>query len=463
MDEIADTKEGFKLPPIEAVLKLMFDLEDLREYYRRSAPNNIVSEEDTVQVRRLFEKIKQEAAELPTVSGNKYSGLQTAPGLPVRAREETTLNMQPIQAGGRLTKEARKALIVYGDGYSVCDNCRKPFRLDAITKPNIHKFYEDMAKWLNMDQARVLPAARRCFQAVMDAVVSKGDTVLLTALSHYTEFLSAEQIGANVKEVPLAEGNKITAEAFSAKIEELVDDGITPALAVVDHFDYSFGNEHEVKRIGQVLNEHNIPFLYNGAYTVGLMPVDGKAIGADFVVGSGHKSMSAPAPTGVLAINDTWKEKVLSTTKIKGDVTGRTFGIKEVQMLGCTVMGAPLLGMFASFPTVKKRVKNWDTEVERSNYFVNKLLEIPGTEVLSEMPRKHTLTRMDTTGSFDKIASRHKKRGYYFTNELKDRGIIGIFEGATKSWKINTYGLSWDQIKYAADAFQDIAVKYDLM
>jgi len=50
--------------------------------------------------------------------------------------------------------------------------------------------------------------------------------------------------------------------------------------------------------------EYGIPFLYNGAFTVGVMPVDGKNIGADFIVGSGHKSMASVAPSGVLATTD---------------------------------------------------------------------------------------------------------------------------------------------------------------
>ena len=47
-------------------------------------------------------------------------------------------------------------------------------------------------------------------------------------------------------------------------------------------------------------HQYDIPFLYNGAYTVGVQPVDGKKIGADFVVGSGHKSMASVAPSGVI-------------------------------------------------------------------------------------------------------------------------------------------------------------------
>ncbi len=145
-----------------------------------------------------------------------------------------------------------------------------------------------------------------------------------------------------------------------------------------------------------------------------------------------------------------------------GDVTKRKFGIKEVEMMGCTLMGATLIAMMASFPTIKERVKHWDNEVEKINYFVKEFLKIQGNKVMSEVPRKHTLTKVDTRGSFDKIAQTHKRRGFFFSDELKKRKIVGEFVGATKTWKMNTYGLSWDQIRYLAQALQDIARKYKI-
>jgi Sep-tRNA:Cys-tRNA synthetase len=48
-----------------------------------------------------------------------------------------------------------------------------------------------------------------------------------------------------------------------------------------------------------------------------------------------------------------------------GDLTKCKFCVKEVEMLGCTLMGSTLLGMMASFPTVKERVKNWEEELKK--------------------------------------------------------------------------------------------------
>jgi Sep-tRNA:Cys-tRNA synthetase len=314
-----------------------------------------------------------------------------------------------------------------------------------------------------MDVARVVPGARRGFQAVASTIVNKNDSVIVSALAHYTEFLAVEAAGGIVKEIPVNEHNIVTADLTAEKIEAVKrETGKLPVLVIIDHFDYQYANEHDVKDIAKVAHQYDIPFLYNGAYTVGIMPVDGKDIGADFVVGSGHKSMASPAPSGVLATTNEWAPKIFRTTQMVGDVTKRKFGIKEVEMLGCTLMGSTLIGMMASFPTVKNRVHNWEEEVKKSNYLIDGLLTVEGGKVLSEYPRKHTLSKVDTSRNFDIIAQGHKRRGFFLSDELSSKGIVGEFAGATRVWKLNTYGLSWEKVRYVVDTFQDIAEKYKL-
>jgi Sep-tRNA:Cys-tRNA synthetase len=379
-------------------------------------------------------------------------------GIDTRQVDELFINLDPIQAGGRLTVDAMKAVLAYGDGYSVCDNCEKPFRLDCIKKPPLAKFHEDLAAFVNMDVARLVPGARRGFQAVSDTFVKKGDSVLLTAYSHYTEFLSVEQAGGIPHEVLADDRHIITADAVAARIEEVTHTtGKSPALLFVEEVDYQYGNVHPVKEIARVAHQYDIPVLCNGAYTVGIMPVDGKDLGADFVVGSGHKSMAAPAPSGMLATTSEWAEQLFRTTRIQGDLTGRTFGVKEVEMMGCTLMGVTSIGMMASFPHVKKRVQEYDKHLARCNLIVDALCSIEGTKVQSEYPRRHPLTRMNTSDSFDTVAKVHKKRGFFLLSALRERGITGIIAGSTKVWKFNPYGLTDQQAQYVADMFVDIA------
>ncbi|MEA5085889.1 MAG: O-phospho-L-seryl-tRNA:Cys-tRNA synthase [Methanocorpusculum sp.] len=375
-----------------------------------------------------------------------------------RMVDETSINLDPIQVGGRLTTEAMKAMISWGDGYSVCDNCRKPFRLDYIEKPPLKDFHVDVAEWLGMAQARTIPGARRGFQQVAGTYVEKGDPVLIGALAHYTSYLSVELQKGIVREIPKTADNHITAEDTANRIEDVVREfGTAPKLLYIDHVDYQFGNMHDVKGIAKVAHQYDIPVLCNGVYTVGIMPVNGKELGVDFIVGSGHKSMAAPAPSGILAATEERADEVFRTTQMEGDITGRKFGIKEVGILGCSLMGAPIVGLLASFPAVKARVEHFDEELANSKIVVEALRSIDGTKILSEYPRKHTLTRVDTTGSFDQVAQTHKKRGFFLSSALSKKGITGIIPGATKVWKINTYGMTRKQAEYVADAYLEIA------
>lgn len=384
--------------------------------------------------------------------------MKCAGEIETREVDELSINIDPIQAGGRLTADAMKAVIAWGDGYSVCDNCRKPFRLDQIKTPALDVFHRELAEFVGMDVARVVPGARRGFQAVAGTYVAKGDPVLMTALSHYTAVLAVEEAGGIMQEVPKSEGNVITADAAAEKIEAVTrESGRPPVLLFIDHFDYQFGNEHEVEGIIRIAHQYDIPVLYNGAYSVGIMPVNGKALGADFVVGSGHKSMASPAPSGVLAVTAERAAEVFRTTRMKGDVTGRTFGVKEVGMMGCTLMGVTVMGMMASFPHVRERTLRWQEELANAAIVVEALRSIAGTRIASEYPRKHTMTRVDTTGSFDEVAKKHRKRGFFLASALKERGIGGVIPGATKVWKYNTYGLTRQQAGHLARAFRDIA------
>lgn len=384
--------------------------------------------------------------------------MKCAGNIDARMVEETAINLDPIQVGGRLTPEAMKAIIAWGDGYSVCDNCRKPFRLDYIEKPPLKEFHVDVAEWLGMAQARTVPGARRAFQQVAGTYVEKGDPVLIGALAHYTSYLSVELQQGIVREIPKTSDNHITAESTAARIEDVIREfGKAPKLLYIDHVDYQFGNMHDVKGIAKVAHQYDVPVLYNGVYTVGILPVNGKDLGVDFIVGSGHKSMAAPAPSGILAATEERAGEVFRTTKMSGDLTGRTFGIKEVGILGCSLMGAPIVGLAASFPKVKARVEKFEEELSNSRLIVDALKSIEGTKILSEFPRKHTLTRVDTTGSFDVIAQSHKKRGFFLSSALNKKGITGVIPGATKVWKFNTYGMTKRQASHVAETYLAIA------
>lgn len=374
-----------------------------------------------------------------------------------RDREENYINLQPIQRGGVLTPAARKAVMKFADGYSVCDYCLKG-RLDMIQKPPVQQFNADLAEFLGMDDSRVTAGARAAKRIVMDSL--EGDTVIVDSLAHYTTYVSAEAGGKGVTEVPHSgfPEYRMDLDAYAQKIEETKN----VAGVLLTHVDYLYGNMNDLKKVGDICGEYDVPFIVNGAYTAGIMPIDGKALGADFVIGSGHKSFAAAAPTGVLAVTEEWAKKAFRTSNVVGDWSKRKFPIKEIELLGCTVMGAPLISLMASFPEVVERVKHFDEEVKKANYFADQLKKIKGTQLLGQNPHQHTLMHFKTP-AFNEVSQEHKRKGWFLYDELKKRKISGIQPGLTEHFKLNTYGFTWDQIKYAGEAFVDIGEKYNLL
>ncbi len=375
------------------------------------------------------------------------------------------INLNPIQRGGILTEEARRVIVEFGDGYSVCDWCpAKTPRLDMIRRPPIMEFMEDLAEFLGMDVARVVTRCREAKFIAFRMLGKPGDYVVVDSLAHYSTYLAAELAGLRVKEVP--HGGypefRVDVEAYAEKIEEVKrETGRPPVLAVLTHVDYMYGNLNDAARVAEICHEHDVPLLLNAAYTAGVMPVDGRKLGVDILVSSGHKSWAASAPTGILAATHEMAEKILRHPRIQGDWSGRTFKVKELALLGCTVMGAPLVTLMASFPAVVERVQHWGDEVKKARYLVEQVERIEGTKQLGVKPKEHTLIHIESKGLY-RVSQSHKRRGFFLYDELKKRKIVGIQPGLTKHFKLNTYGLSWEQVKYVAESFLEIAEKYGL-
>ncbi len=375
------------------------------------------------------------------------------------------INIHPIQRGGILSEAARRVLLEFGDGYSICDFCPpKEARLDAIKTPPIADFMVDLARFLGMDVARVTTRCRESKFIAFRMLGRPGDYVVVDSLAHYSTYLAAELAGLKVKEVP-HEGPpefKVNPESYAEKIEEVKREaGKPPALALLTHVDSFHGNLKDPRPVAKICHEYGVPLLLNAAYTAGVMPVDGKALEVDIIAGSGHKSWAASAPTGILAASEELAEKIFARSSIMGEWSGRRFPNKELGLLGCTVMGAPLATLIASFPYVVERVQRWEEEVKKAQYVVEQLERIEGTRLLGEKPKRHTLIHVESEG-FYKVSKSHKRRGFFLYEELRARGIVGVQPGLTRHFKLNVYGLSWDEVKRVVEAFHDIARKYGL-
>ena len=274
----------------------------------------------------------------------------------VRRDTPRAINLDPLQTGGILTPEARQALAEWGDGYSVCDYCGGV--LDQIKTPPIFDFvHKALPAFIGMDQARVTNGARESKFAIMHSMCREGDWVVLDGNAHYSSIVAAQRARLKIKLVPKtpAPEYKIMPQAFAASFEEVkAESGKPPALSLLTYPDGSYGNIPDAKEITKIARDYKVPIIINGAYAIGRMPFNGKALGADFVSGSGHKSMASSGPVGVLGVNAPYDATVLQKSP--------THKVKEIECLGCTARGATIMTMIASFPKVFERTQpaNWE-------------------------------------------------------------------------------------------------------
>ncbi|OYT27416.1 MAG: O-phospho-L-seryl-tRNA:Cys-tRNA synthase [Candidatus Altiarchaeales archaeon ex4484_96] len=359
------------------------------------------------------------------------------------------LNLNPIQRGGILTPEARKAVLDWADGYSICDFCDGV--LECIKKPPVDDFvHKTMTCFIGADHVRLTNGAREAMYMVMHAVCKPGDVLLLDANSHYSAHIAAERHNLWVYEIP---NNgypeyKINEELYADKIEEIKrKTKKNPALALITYPDGNYGNLPDARKIAKICSDYDVPLLVNAAYAMGRMPVSLKHLKADFIVGSGHKSMACSGPIGVLGLSESLSDVVLRKSK--------NYKNKEVEMLGCGPRGLPLITLMASFPKVYERVKHWDDEIKKARYFIDEIEKIEGIKQLGVKPTQHDLNFLETK-VFHRISEKHKKGGFFLYRELKKRNIIGVKPGLSKNFKLSTYGFKKDEIKKIIEAFKEI-------
>ncbi|MFW6194168.1 MAG: O-phospho-L-seryl-tRNA:Cys-tRNA synthase [Halobacteriota archaeon] len=369
----------------------------------------------------------------------------------IHRKTKDFINIDPLQTGGRLTEDAQKALIEWGDGYSVCDFCAG--RLEEIKNPPIHSLiHETLPQFLGSDHARLTNGAREAKFAVMHALGQKGGWVIADSNAHYSTHVAAERAGLEVAQIP-GSGHpefRIDAEDYARTIEDTRKKGEV-VLALLTYPDGNYGNLADSKKVAQICQDYEVPLLLNCAYAVGRMPVSMKDLGADFIVGSGHKSMASSGPIGVLGLREDYSQQVLRKST--------AYKIKEVEFLGCTARSATVMTLMASFPHLQERIKQWDKEVEKARWFSTEMEKL-GIQQLGDKPHNHDLMFFESEDLYN-ISQKVKKGRYFLYKEMKKKKVHGIKPGLTKHFKLSTYMVDQEDLKIVLDTFKEILDKFE--
>ena len=130
-----------------------------------------------------------------------------------------------------------------------------------------------------------------------DANVTAGDEVLITTMEHHSNIVPWQQLcartRATLRVVPIDESGELAAGAFAALLSDRTK------VAAFTHVSNALGTINPVRQMVAQAKAVGARVLIDGSQAVAHMPVDVRAIGADFYVFTGHK-LYGPTGIGVL-------------------------------------------------------------------------------------------------------------------------------------------------------------------
>lgn len=124
-----------------------------------------------------------------------------------------------------------------------------------------------------------------------------GDEIIVSAIEHHANIVPwqmiCEQTGAVLRVIPMNERGELRLEEFEPML------GPRSKFVAVVHVSNALGTVNPVGTIIDIAHRHGVPVLVDGAQSVQHLPIDVRALDADFFTFSGHK-IYGPTGIGVL-------------------------------------------------------------------------------------------------------------------------------------------------------------------
>ena len=124
--------------------------------------------------------------------------------------------------------------------------------------------------------------------------IKAGDRIVITQMEHHANLIPwimlARETAAELKYIPIDKDGTLDLN----KIEDIITD--KTRLVALTHMSNVLGTINPVKDIARMAHDRGARILVDGAQAVPHMPVDVRAIDADFYLFSGHKMLG---PTGI--------------------------------------------------------------------------------------------------------------------------------------------------------------------
>lgn len=180
-------------------------------------------------------------------------------------------------------------------GYEAADAAREA----------VNQVYAELALLLGTepDQVALMEHATAAFVAALSAIPFRPGDVLLTTrhdyVSNQIQYLSlARRLGVEVVRAPDAPEGGVDVGAMRELIHRKA-----PRLVAVSQIPTNSGLVQDVAPIGAACREKGTWFLVDACQSVGQMPVDPAALGADFLSATARKFLRGPRGAGFLWVS----------------------------------------------------------------------------------------------------------------------------------------------------------------